>query len=492
MADNGVVSQKDLDNAIGRVDTLKAQLAASKARLDAIKARQTQSDNDLNTMWVMINFIVMVFMIPAIAIREMGISRITDTQLYIVKYIVLLTVSAITFWIVGYGAIFGDSPNANRNAFIGNTDYILVSSGYGATTPRYHIWTYEWTKAAISTAILFTAFGERVSAIGYLIVTVVYVAWIYPVAAHWLWGAAGWASIYNTSQSVGRIGSNGCIDYSGSCVVHIAGGAGALAALIYLGKRKSGKNTFSNMTLVLIGGLLTWFSYYGFTAGSTMALSGMDGTSLGQHAAKICFTVTLAASGGGLSALILSRLLAPKSAFNNYELLNGIFAGLVAVASGAGTYDEYAGFLIGLVAGAVYIIFNIVTDAIDLDDGHRTISVHLLPGWIGMIGTGLWARRADILRAFPFMANTPGYQPIKYGIFYGGGAQLFAINLLVSLAVTVWSFFFVLVTLVIVNYFGLLFLSDAQREHGTDIEPAITEETSRLLEHHEERPAKSV
>jgi len=484
MADFGPVSQKQLDTAFGQVDDLKKQLMGAKMRLDMLKSRQHGSDHDLDTMWVMINFIVMLFMIPALALREMGTSRITDTQLYIVKYIILLTVSAICFWIVGYGAIFGDSPNANRNAFIGNTDYILVSSGSGTRPPPYHIWTYEWTKAAISTAILFSAFSERVSAWGYLIVTAVYVSWIYPVAAHWLWGPAGWASIFNNSKHIGRVGSNGSVDYAGSCVVHIAGGAGALAALIYLGNRKSAKNSNSNMTLVLLGGLLTWFSYYGFTAGATWGLSGPDTASLAQTAGKICFTVTLAAGGGGLSALFLSRLLAPKSHFNNYELLNGIFAGLVAVASGAGTYDEYAGFLIGVVAGAVYVLFNIIVSAVGLDDGLRAVSIHLLPGWVGMIGTGLWARKGDLLRAYPFMAQGEGYLPIKYGIFYGGGAQLFAIQLLVSLAVTVWSFCFVLLTLYIVNYFGLLFLTEAQQEQGTDSEPAITEEHKLLGEEH--------
>jgi Amt family ammonium transporter len=486
------VSQRQLDTAFSTIDALKAQLANAKTRLDTLKARQHQANADLDTMWIMLNFIVMLFMIPGIGLREMGVSRVTDTQLYVLKYVFLLTVSAVSFWIVGYGAIFGDSPNANRNAFIGNTDYILVSSGYGATTPKYSFWSYHWTKAAISTAILFTAFGERVSALGYFIVTAVYVSFIYPVAAHWLWGPTGWLSIFNDSKHIGRVGSNGAIDYSGSCVVHIAGGAGALAALIFLGARKGGKNTYSNMTLVLLGGLLTWFSYYGFTAGSTYGLSGVDSESLAQHASKICFTVTLAASGGGIAAMILSRILAPKQAFDNFDILNGIFSGLVASASGAGVYDEYAGFLIGLVAGAVYIIISRVVEVVGLDDGLRTVSIHLMSGWIGMIGTSLWAREHDIMRAFPVLSKRDGYLPIRYGIFYGGGAQLFGINLLASVAVSAWSFGLVLLTLFVVNKLGYLQLTEAQQEQGTDVEPAVTEEAGKVLEdnieeeHHED------
>jgi Amt family ammonium transporter len=249
---------------------------------------------------------------------------------------------------------------------------------------------------------------------------------------------------------------------------------------LYVGARKVKANAYSNMTLVMIGSLIVWFAFYGFSCGSTFGLSGVGETALAHHAAKIAFTITLGAAAGAITSLALSRLLALKDKFNTYDMYNGAIAGLVATASGAGMMEEYAGACFGIVAGILYVVFARILERAGLDDGLRTVTVHLISGFWGMIATGLWARESDIVRAYPFLIPRRGL--IRYGIFYGGGAQLFGLNILISVCIGVWSFVLTLITLWVIDRFGALRLTELEQEHGADGEVAITDEARKHVE----------
>lgn len=465
-------SQKQQDNAQETARDLLADLGRTKDRLEAAQNKYRLANQDLDTMWLLINFIVVLFMVPAFALRELGVFRAADSQLTVVKYVLLLAVSAISFWVIGYGVGFGDTENDNRNAFIGNNDYILVSSGSSIASRVYSVFSFRWAQALISVIIFATALGERVSALGYFLVTIVYTTFIYPIVAHWLWSRSGYLSVFNDGEAIGRAGSHGALDFAGSAVVHVTGGAAAIAALVYLGGRKATATGPSNLTQVLFGALLTWFSFYGFTAGSTQALSGNGDMAQAALASKITFTVTLAASGGAIGALILSKVTAPSAAFNVFDIVNGLIAGLVSIAAGAGLMEVYGGFLIGFVAGALYVILSRVVEAMGLDDGVRTVSVHFVGGAWGTLAAGLWARREDVLRAYPMLAE----RKVRYGIFYGGGAQLFGLNVLAVVAITAWAFIVTYLTLLVLDKVGVLRLSERRAEKGADATPAVVAE----------------
>jgi ammonia channel protein AmtB len=85
------------------------------------------------------------------------------------------------------------------------------------------------------------------------------VGWIYPVGAHWEWGADGWllaGKQYTTTENNPRAVSfveDGGIEYkyhayyqdfAGSGVVHIMGAFAGLAAMIILGPRSGLKRSF--------------------------------------------------------------------------------------------------------------------------------------------------------------------------------------------------------------------------------------------------------
>ena len=90
---------------------------------------------------------------------------------------------------------------------------------------------------------------------------------VYPLPAHWMWGG-GWAS------------QEGGLDFAGSAVVHMSGGAAAFVASAMLGPRHkrygNDKLTYymASPTNVVLGTFFLWWGWIGFNCGSTFGMTG--------------------------------------------------------------------------------------------------------------------------------------------------------------------------------------------------------------------------
>lgn len=75
----------------------------------------------------------------------------------------------------------------------------------------------------------------------------------YSIVSHWLWAANGW------------LRALGGIDASGSGVVHLCGGTGALASIMLLGPRKgrfdpgAPEPVASNPGFIVLGTFFLWY-----------------------------------------------------------------------------------------------------------------------------------------------------------------------------------------------------------------------------------------
>src|SRR5207244_8640875 len=131
---------------------------------------------------------------------------------------------------------------------------------------------------------------------------------IYPIIGHWAWGPDGFLALMGSDGHFLPSLGTGFHDFAGSTVVHTIGGFIALAGAIVLGPRigrkfkrdGGGPMPGHDLTIASIGGVILWFGWYGFNPGST--LSAMDIQGIGRVAAN----TTLAACGGGLSALFFA------------------------------------------------------------------------------------------------------------------------------------------------------------------------------------------
>lgn len=345
----------------------------------------------LNSVWLMLAAILVIFMQGGFILLEAGSTRMKNAGHIAGKTIFTFGIASIMFWAVGYGFIFGD----NGNFFIGLTDFFY--SGYeieGMSYSTAAFFMFQLAFAGISLTIAFGGFAERGKLSAYVVFAVLFSALIYPVVAHWIWGG-GW------------LAEHGKQDFAGSTVVHLTGAMAAFAATILLkprmgkfNKNGSANNIFGhNQVFTALGVLVLWIGWFGFNAGSTFVVD--DG-----FFGFVALNTNVAAGAGAVSALIISWIVLGKSDIPT--MLNGALAGLVAITASCAFVETWAAVIIGIVAGVLVFYSMKLVEKLKIDDPIFALSVHGAAGVWGTLSTGLFATPELATVGLP-------------GLFYGGG-----------------------------------------------------------------------
>src|SRR5262249_49709599 len=160
----------------------------------------------------------------------------------------------------------------------------------------------------------------------------------------------GWLSALGTNFGLGH----GHVDFAGSSVVHLVGGAAALAGALVLGPRigKFGKDGTPNaipghnIPMAIAGTFILAFGWFGFNAGSWLA-----GTDL--RISVIATNTMLASATGAMAAMLYvwARYGKPDPSM----MANGMLAGLVAITAPCAFVNSVAAAIIGAVAGVLVV-----------------------------------------------------------------------------------------------------------------------------------------
>lgn len=353
----------------------------------------------VDTVWVLVAAMLVFWMNAGFALVESGLCQSKNCVNILCKNFIVFAISTVSFWILGWGLMFGDGNSWVGTSglwFVGGADNSpALGEAYAAMNPfstaKYEgvygsiNWTPTplWAKfffqlvfAGTAATIVSGAVAERIKISSFIVFSFVLVALIYPVTGHWIWGG-------------GYLGSNNFRDFAGSTVVHSVGGWAALAGVIVLGPRlkkfKDGKVhpiPGHNMTSAALGVLILWLGWFGFNPGSTMA--AMDGAAISH----ILVNTNIAAATGTLGALLTAWLLLKKPDFS--MTLNGCLAGLVAITAPCAFVSVQSGAIIGLIAGILVVFAVIFFDKIKIDDPVGALSVHLVNGVWGTLALGLF------------------------------------------------------------------------------------------------------
>jgi len=211
-----------------------------------------------------------------------------------------------------------------------------------------------------------------------------------------------------------------------------------------------------NSAFVGLGTLLLWFGFFGFNSGSTLMLS--DNFIL--LAEKVAVGTTLAASGGGLSAICMCFL---KDGYVDLPpLCNGILAGLVGVCSAVSVSEPWACWIIGFFAGIVEFWVAIGVQKLKIDDPLDATAVHLGAGFFGLICGGLFGTR---------MNTDAAYSPDQpCGAFFPGcGAKQLGVNVLGGVMIMIWSMGMATLVFGAMQLAGILRVNYEQEHHGLDL-----------------------
>jgi Amt family ammonium transporter len=331
------------------------------------------------------------FMHLGFSFLEIGLTRQKNTVNILFKNVFIITVGLLLYYAFGFNLMYpGDF-----NGFVAGINPGIAAPENGMT-PDYADGGYTWWTdflfqgmfAATAATIVSGAVAERIKLGGFMIFTIIYVGFIYPIVGSWQWGGG-----FLSSLAYGE--AEGFYDFAGSTLVHSVGGWAALIAIYLLGARigkfgDDGKPRAipgHNLPLAAAGVLILWLGWFGFNGGSVLS-ADPAGTSL------VLVTTCLAAAAGGVSAFITSLL-----KYKNYDLtmfLNGILGGLVGITAGADQMSPDEAVIIGLIAGVVIVFGVALIDKLKLDDPVGAVAVHLICGIWGTLAVGIFGNLAGM------------------------------------------------------------------------------------------------
>jgi len=398
----------------------------------------------INNVWMMICTALVFFMHLGFSFLEIGLTRQKNTINILFKNIFIITVGLLLYCLIGFNLMYP----GEFNGFIGfagfGLDSPLTAEGTLdlAYNEGYTYWTdflFQGMFAATAATIVSGAIAERTKFSTYLVFSLLMTMIIYPISGHWVWQSGGW------------LAKLGFIDFAGSTVVHSVGGWASLVAAFLvgprLGKYTNGKSNAIPGHNLLIGSLgifILWLGWFGFNAGSQLAISGDNANAV----AGIIITTNLAGAAGALSAMFITWIIYGKPDIS--MTLNGVLAGLVAITAGCAAVSPMGAFIIGSIAGIV-VVFSIdfIDKKLKIDDPVGAISVHGVTGALGTLLVGVFA--------------TDG------GLLYGGGFHQLGVQAIGVFSIAAWAIGASFVVLFILKKTMGLRVSKEEEEDGLDI-----------------------
>ncbi len=379
----------------------------------------------MNTVWVVVAAVLVMFMQAGFAFLEAGLTRMKNAAHIAGKNVLIFGVASLVYWLVGFGLAFGNgnavlgthgfAPSVAALLAVGKAPYAAFTSIPGAAG-----WLFQVVFAGVSLAIVWGAMAERAKLWVYFAFGAIFTV-VYSLVSHWIWAPGGWLQRF------------GMQDFAGSTVVHYQGALAALAGALLLGPRigKFGHDGRANaipghnMPYAVLGTLILWFGWFGFNPGSTLGV--VTGSHVGFFG-YVALTTNLAAAAGGLGGICVAWVFLRKPDVS--MMLNGVLAALVAVTAACGFVAPWAAVVIGFVAATVAVVAVPLVERLGIDDPIGAVAVHGLAGVWGTLATGLFA--------VPALAATVGVG--HGGLLYTGSPYQLGVQALGLLAVGAFTF----------------------------------------------------
>ena len=359
----------------------------------------------LDSTWVMVAAILVVFMNAGFAMLEGGFCRRKNVVNVLSKNLIVFGLAMVAYWSVGFAIMF----SGVNNSFAGNEGFFLTSLNpavyglkpYPEGLPIAVFFLYQAAFAGTAATIVSGAVAERIRFVSYAVFSLLLTAVAYPIVGHWVFTANGWLAV------------RGFYDFAGSTVVHSVGGWAALVGAILLGARK-GKYTDDgrvnpipahNMGMATLGCFILWIGWFGFNGGSVLAAN--------QAVPYVVLTSNLGGVFGALTATLVTWLKDDQPDLS--MIINGLLAGFVAITAGCYVVDYFGAVVIGVVAGILVVGAVHFLDSMKIDDPVGAVAVHLVCGIWGTIAVGLFANPTNLLQR--------GTDNPVGGLFYNGNVE---------------------------------------------------------------------
>ncbi|MGD8407636.1 MAG: ammonium transporter [Thiohalophilus sp.] len=345
----------------------------------------------IDTFYFLVMGAFVMWMAAGFAMLESGLVRSKNTTEILTKNVVLYAISCIMYLVCGYAIMYGGdyflSGIAGGDTLVADALAASAEAGFegGSVYSGASDFFFQVVFVATAMSIVSGSVAERMKLWSFMLFAVVMTGFIYPMEGFWTWGGGSVFGMYS-------LGDLGFSDFAGSGIVHMAGGAAALAGVLVLGARKGkygadGKiNAIpgANLPLATLGTFILWMGWFGFNGGSVLKLGDIANA---NSVAMVFLNTNTAAAGGVIAAIIVARMLFGKADLT--MALNGALAGLVAITAEPSTPTALGATLIGAVGGVIVVFSIVFLDKLKIDDPVGAISVHGVVGMWGLLAVPL-------------------------------------------------------------------------------------------------------
>ena len=328
-----------------------------------------------DTAWLLGSAALVLLMTPGLACFYGGLVRRKNVLGTMMQSFAAMAMVGVLWIVGGYSLAFGP----DHKHLIGDLSWFLMNgvgqaphSFYAPTTPHLAFMVYQGMFAIITPALIGGAVAERMKFSAYFWFITLWSLLVYAPLAHWVWSPEGW------------LFKMGALDFAGGTVVHISSGISALVACLLLGRRRDFPREPiipHNLTLVLLGGGLLWFGWFGFNAGSACAANGLAASAL-------------VATHTSAAAAALTWMFHDWVRFGKPTALgtvSGAVAGLVGITPAAGFVSPGSAIIIGMLTALVCANFVHWRTRRGIDDSLDAYGVHGIGGTVGALLTGVFA-----------------------------------------------------------------------------------------------------
>ncbi len=365
-----------------------------------------------STAWMLVSSALVLFMVPGLALFYGGMVRAKNVLNMFLCCMVAIGVIGLQWVVCGYAFAFGSGSvlKTAAGSFLGWDNTLLflrafdahgfgrlVTSGdtTGAVStgvPELAFVMFQGKFAIITPALIVGSLAERIRFGPFVVFMLLWATFVYDPVAHWVWNVNGW------------LFQKGVLDFAGGTVVHVLAGVSALAVCLVIGPRKgygSVPMPPHSLGLTLIGAGLLWFGWFGFNAGSAIAIPGSELPVAGSVAALAFTNTQIAAAAAATAWMLVEWMHGGKPTILGFA--SGMVAGLVVITPCAGHVLPWHSIIIGGVGGAVCYFACRIKNVFGYDDSLDAFGVHGVGGALGALLVGVFA-----IRPLLSDGNTPG------------------------------------------------------------------------------------
>ena len=383
--------------------------------------------NYADTAWMITATVLVLLMTPGVSFFYGGMVRAKNIISTMLQSFIAMGIISVIWVIFGFSLAFGD----DIAGIIGNplTFFMFDGVGYNThellspTIPLVVFALFQMKFAILTPALITGSFAERVHFSAYIYFIILFSIFVYSPIAHMLWHPEGLFKQW------------GVTDFAGGLVVHTTSGIAALTGAIFLGKRKNTSSVPVNIPFVLLGVAFLWIGWFGFNAGSALAVNSV--------AVKALINTNTAAATAMLTWIAYDYLRGRKPGAVSASV--GVVAGLVGITPMAGMVSVGVSFFIGFITAlicniAIHFFSKSVDDALDV------FPTHGIGGIAGSLLTGVF-----------------------YNGLLAGNTVEFFMHIAALVITVAYSFIVSFLLYYIINKFIPFRVSDVNEEIGLDV-----------------------